>query len=290
MNKEINPRSNRRLRKRQKRFKVFLIIFLVLLLIAGFFWMFFFTPVLAIKNISLSGIKDISQEEITSRIDNYLEVQSLKLFPGFVVNFMKTKGYLKSMFDNLNKKNFVLLSRSGLVKELTKAYPELRQVKINFSLSSKTLSVDASGREISLIWCNSDDTKCAYLDQQGIAFEMAPEISGFLTIKVSDMNNEEISLGKEIMTENSVLFVEQTQGLLKGQNIEIAKIEVNGLKPSSFKFYTQKGWYLLTSSSIGPNKIIEVMKILLEKEIKDNADNLEYIDLRYPERAIYKLK
>lgn len=285
-----SPGFNRKLRKRQRRVKKTFVIWFLALIILGLFWVLFFSQLFSITGVSLIGFNGVSKEEAAVKVDSYLESQSLKFFPGFIINGIKNVGFLRPVYSHLNKKNYILLSKVGLEHFLEQSYPILNQVKINLNYFSRVLTVSVFERNTSLIWCRLDNKSCFFLDANGIAFQEATEIADSVTTKVLDINNSDITLNQTLMSKASIDFLDKLLNELKGLNLEITSLEAPGPSPSYFKVYTKDNWYILVSFSTEPTQIVKILKLLLAKELKNNVNSLEYIDLRYPERAIYKTK
>lgn len=73
---------------------------------------------------------------------------------------------------------------------------------------------------------------------------------------------------------------------------KIIKIQEINLSESSSTVaaLTSEGWRIIFENSSSPEKLALLLFNILDKEIKDQRQNLDYIDLRLENRAYYKLK
>jgi len=278
-----NPVTDRRRRKRMKRLKIALFLGLgITILIAGI-WLFFFSPFFEIQAVRYEGLTTIPESEFQPLVNSFIESQSLKFLPPFLRQ--KTSLFYRA----LNKRNWILVSRWPLKQMLVKNYPALKTVEVSKSFINRILVIKFNERQTTFIWCQNEDN-CYYGDQEGIIFEKAPESLGYLTTKIYDEKENDLSLGQAVLNNRTISFIQNLATLLKKEDINISYWLASGPLPSQIKAVTEHQWQIFLNPVSNASQIVDLMKSVLEKEIKNQVNQLEYIDLRYKERIYYKLK
>lgn len=135
-----------------------------------------------------------------------------------------------------------------------------------------------------LIFCS--DT-CFYVDGKGILSESAPRFSEnpLPEIVIDGVSN--IKLGARIMEEAAVKFISVFFSNIKSADAEPARIEATG---NGAKIILKEGWHVLVYFDTSPEEIADNLKLLLDQKIKEKRRELEYIDMRFPNKAFYKFR
>lgn len=142
-----------------------------------------------------------------------------------------------------------------------------------------------------LYWCagipeEAHDRLCYYVNSDGIVVDEAPRLRGNLFPKLYDertttpLYQEREWGGKKILEESLLAFVNQFYqfGQFVVKNDETLEI----------------GWpdamQIKTTLKDDPKKVAENLALILEKEIGDRRDEVDYIDLRFGNRVYYKFR
>lgn len=130
-----------------------------------------------------------------------------------------------------------------------------------------------------LYWCTSSpeagDRPCYYVNREGLIVEGAPQLKGELFPKLYDERE-----GEKHIEERLLAFVNYfyALGQFVVKNDETLEI----------------GWpgamQLKISLKDNPQEVAKNLALILEKEIGDRRDKVDYIDLRFGNRVYYKLK
>ncbi len=270
--KQFKYSRNYKLQKRKSsdfNFRKYKIIFgWVLFLSIILAYILFFSPIFEIKQISVSGNKSITEEEIKDFLNNFLNQKLLAFF---------------------NKNNLFLITSEKFENILIDGFPKISFVKIEKDLAKKTINLEITERNSVGIFCRQE--KCYYIDQNGIVFEKAPTTKGTLILVIKDRSNVPIDFGQKVISKQALSDLVKTRSdLLKQFSIGILNFEIKSSVLKELRAYTSQGWYIVFDWSRNLGEQLEDLKLVLEKKIKENSQNLEYIDLRIKRRAYYRLK
>lgn len=131
-----------------------------------------------------------------------------------------------------------------------------------------------------LYWCagspEAGDRPCYYVNREGLVVEGAPQLKGELFPKLYDEREGE----KRIIEERLLAFVSHFYALGRFVVKNDDTLEI--------------GWpgamQLKVSLKDNPQEAAKNLALILEKEIGDRRDKVDYIDLRFGNRVYYKLK
>lgn len=132
-----------------------------------------------------------------------------------------------------------------------------------------------------LYWCPASllelrrTSPCYYVNQGGEVVAKAPRLEGMLFPKLYDERE-----GEKRIEERLLSFVNQFYQFGRFVVKNDATLEI--------------GWpgatQLKTSLKDNPQEVAKNLALILEKEIGDRRDKVDYIDLRFGNRVYYKLK
>ena len=139
------------------------------------------------------------------------------------------------------------------------------------------------------IVCKGETAECFYIDEQGIAFEQAPQTSGSLVLLIKDYSEREYRLRKEIFEQRIVNFISQVKQGLLGTGLIALDFNILSFPPKDLKVMTSEGWYILFDLERDIKSQLSGLKAALEEKIsEEERKNLEYVDLRIENRIYYK--
>lgn len=201
--------------------------------------------------------------------------------------------------DNINKKflklgNWSLISKSiflanskTITDDILNKIPQIEIVKASKKFPS-TIQLEVKEREPSAVFCNSSEEECFYLDKNGIAFERIwGNAYGDITL-VKNFEDKKISFGETVIEENIIRLILKIKSDLDNKfGIKATKSIISN--PSRLDVYTSENWQIYFSLDSDTDLEVAKMNILLKDEIsKDQRKTLQYIDLRFKDRAYYK--
>ncbi|KKS96309.1 MAG: hypothetical protein A2W71_01830 [Candidatus Nealsonbacteria bacterium RIFCSPLOWO2_02_39_8] len=232
-----------------------------LLLIFFLVWGFFWIPYLRVANIKVEGYQDENSVKIA--LADYLSSRGKFFLPQnnfFLLNIGDVKRILK-------EKGFDL-------QDVSKQIPNTLLIRF---ISMPSL----------FIFCQ-DKSSCFYVNSSGVLGERAPRFSESPLLELAIAEQIFPKIGDQIFSEQQARFLGVFLDSLKNLNLALSKIEISGNK--DIKIFTKEGWHILTSSDLDADRVSQDLQLLISQKIADNRSRLEYIDMRFPNKAFYKLK
>lgn len=195
------------------------------------------------------------------------------------------KNYLSSLNAAfLPRNNFFLFSSAEIERLIKDRGFGLADVSKNFP---KTLVVKFEKSRPWLIFCSSEKN-CYYLDERGILSEASPQFSENPIPQIEGVDAPNAKLGDRILSYEDAIFVRAWFQNLKKLEAEPANILLE--KGNNLKIFLKEGWFIYVSKKLSTEKNFYDLKLLFDKKIKDRRPELEYIDLRFENKAFYKLR
>lgn len=219
-------------------------------------WGFFWIPYFRITNIVADDY--VSGSELERTISPYMA--SLNKF------WLPTNNYFlfepKSVVELLKEKEIGIATAE-------KKFP-------------KTLEVNFPETEPWLIYCAD---KCYYVSPAGFLTDTAPKFSENPLPMVS-AGNEAKSIGDSVLTDAQIKFLKNALARFKNMGITVREVAIG----EEIKFSTKENWNLLIGKDADLSKTFTDLGLLFSQKIKDDRANLEYIDMRFENKAFYKLR
>ncbi|MCH7882846.1 FtsQ-type POTRA domain-containing protein [Patescibacteria group bacterium] len=255
--------SSRSRRPQRSRFlkNIFSLVFVlgVVTLVIGII-----TPrIIVPREVNIRGIENLKKEELESSV----------------------KEFLKTPFFFSSKK---------LIASLKTSFPRIAEVDVRRNFFQKTLHLEVQERKPWALWCpetepNKIETTCFYIDNSGIVFQKAPVFFGDLILKIFDERDMMVKMGKPFLETEYVInlqnFIVRLNDTYKTRTIEI-KITLD----LAFWLTTTEGWRIVLDSETDIDRALENLDIFLTSVIKDQIENLDYLDLRFKNKGFYKLR
>ena len=192
----------------------------------------------------------------------------------------------------LPKKNIFLFSPSDAEQVLREQGVGISKIKKRYP---NTILIEFESTEPKFIFC--PDVFCYYINQNGILSERAPIFSDNpLPLLVTPHKNP--VLGDQIISKRAGNFLTIFQKSIALLHIAAVKIEMeqSGENTTDSINITVRGesdrahtWQLFVSEQSDPEKLAGDLGLLIREKIKDTMGKLEYIDLRFPDKAFFKL-
>ncbi len=232
-------------------------MFVLLFLLAGSAGLLYI-PKFRIQKIPVSGNETLGAQEIISGVSDSL------------------KGF---RFVILPRDNILILAKEEISNSLLSAFPRVKNVSLDRNFPD-SLAVTIIERRPAALFCNGED--CRFIDEDGFIFDEAASFSGNVYVKFYSEIGE-----AEIGTINNFKRIMDFANLVLEENIKITDIVLaeEGLR----KFFTSDGWHILLNENDNIQAAFENLKLTLG-QIKENRQNLEYIDLRFGNKVYYKFK
>lgn len=257
--------------KRRRRLKKYFRIFLIIVLIGGLVYLVFFSDFSTIKTIEVRGQDEEKNIEIKSYLDNYLSTKNYGVF-----KYLTTKNYLV----------FSLL-KNEISQNLFSNYYYLANFDFDFDFKNQKIVLNIFLKEPVATVCSLNN--CFYLDSLGKIMEETTK-SQKIGILIEDQSTTTFKIADNYLTSNelSILneFFKKTELMIKPNYVELNDASKAG---KYAKIITADGYYVLISFNLPVEFSYSVLESLSTKQIID-FENLEYLDLRFNDKAFYKLK
>lgn len=263
-----------RRRRQALLIKVSLFVFLFAIFLFGLSYLSRY-PKFVIQEIEIRGAKAISKEHLETLAEE------------------KISGNYAFIFS---KKNILIYPKGSLEKALLDKFKRIQ--KLSVERLGQKLIIDVEERQGEYLLCGSEDS-CYFMDSVGFVFDKAPNFSGSVYFKIYTdaffTQGEEI-IGRKFLEEEKLLgifvFRDRISQIIQIDSLEAPEsgeykfnlaIGGNTLKP--YIFFRKEGDF---------NKLFENLTLALETEPLlsefQNKANLEYLDLRYNNKVLYKFK
>lgn len=223
-------------------------------------WSFFWLPFFRIKEI-----------EVNDPLVNKKEIEDKLAFSLFSISrfFLPQNNFF--LFPSKIAEEAIF--RSGLgVADIEKKFPN-------------KISVDFKEIKPKFLYCAAKD--CFYIDKNGVPYETAPFFSDspLPVLEFLETSKKILKLGEEFLSKDEANFLIDFGKEIKRLNLSIKKIVVE----KDIKLIMNEEWQLTIILGKKDYKdIVEKLSLLFERKIKDRS-KLEYIDMRFPNKAFYKL-
>lgn len=264
---------NKKETKRKLKLRLFFAGGLFFCLILGLVYFLIFSPYFKIKNITIKGTEKISQDEILNLTNQVLSGSYLKIIP----------------------QNSLISFPAQKLKELLKEkIPSIKEVKITKKMPTVptqpfSLTMEIRERERAIVYCG--EMKCFYLDEDGFAFEEAPEIYGGLSLTLKDNSKREVKIKEIAINKDLVSFLSQVKELLeKSLSLSLLNFQIDFYPSRDLTAITSEGWQIFFNPTGDSKAQVQSLEMVLEEKIKEQRNQLEYIDLRMANRIYYKLR
>jgi hypothetical protein len=198
----------------------------------------------------------------------------------------------------ISKKNFIFLPRSVISAKIEQELSvESAFVRIGDDIT--TAEIEIIEYKPHALWCSDFSeyggrTDCYFVNESGLAFNMAPEFVAedliYLGRPLSEQETSEGILGLQYVDPKLFDNFMTTIDLIKKVNILVKSISTEDME--TFVLQTKAGPELYIDHHDAPLDVVNNLKTTLEQEsIHENQfKNLQYIDLRFEGKVYYKVR
>lgn len=260
--------SSRKLRRR----RFFRSIFLSLGLLIGstaLVVIFFSLSYFRVSTIVFSGNRTLPTAELRQEVTRELASRYILVIP---------------------RNNLIVLRTEKLVAALLNAFPRIEYAEARKDYPN-TIMFILKERNINTVWCrNAQEPRCAFVGQDGMLFEEAPIFEGRVLLKIADERTQnDYRIGESILPPSAMRVLETFRELLARRvNAHLHTIRIKD--DDVIELRVLEGWYAIVNIDSEPNEAVENLSIVFAKNLKDQREKLEYIDLRFGNKLYYKLK
>ncbi len=239
-----------------------------------------------------------------------LQIQSVVVRGNYIVSADDVKKSVQTILDQkyawiIPKSNVLVYPNAKLRAEIAKQFPRFDSVHLHRE-NWGTLVIDVEERKSVYLWCDAlpsqKDTQnqnCYYVDDRGYIFSRSPSFTGnvyFIFYGTYTWGANESPIGKKLFSDE---YFKHVIRFKEG-------IASHGIIPYGFVMYstTVSGFLLSPKFDDGIQKIVfttsQDLSVLyenlllaltsadLQKQLREEFDSLQYLDLRYDKKVYYK--
>ena len=192
---------------------------------------------------------------------------------------------------------FLAVSEGMIASQLLNRFPRLDAVDVEVSFNH--LEVILRERELFGVMCRGAVQEgsqnliaappCAYVDTKGIAYEEAPQSSGRLLLVI--IRDEALPpVPSRVLDEHTLAVMTSILQRAGDQGIGISGFSLLARVPSEIRARAKEGFIITLMKEDDMASAFQVIKTVLDKEIKERRDELDYIDARFGNKVFYKFK
>jgi cell division septal protein FtsQ len=266
------PKEIRRgpLRKRKSRGKIKFLLFLFIFLImsSGLIYLFGFSGVFKIKDITITNRTQIPDQDLINIVKVHLA---------------------KDYWLFLPRNSWPLVNKWAISQEILSKYPQAKKANIKIQLPKMSLAATIEPRVPVVLWCNETQEKCFLADDEGIIFQAASKekTDNELPLIISKINNSNDDLGKKVYSAEDIRQIIRISQNLK-EDLKISPENFTADDTSFLVVNTKEGWEIYFDLDSNLDISLMKLKALLDQELPiSKRQGLQYVDLRFT-KVYYK--
>ena len=251
------------LKEKKSIFKrpIFWIVVLFLIIIFLFLYLFLFFSKIQITSVIISGNSSVQSRDIENIVWNNIN-----------------KNISKSIF----------LTRPKIITEnILNVFPEIESAKVSVKFP-ETINLEIKERVPFAVFCQTNNEKCFNIDENGIIFNILDKIPYNFSVIRQLTEDKEFFGGEKVIEKNVVDIIYKIIKNLK-DNFQIDVKTAMISTPLRLNIETSENWQIYFNLDSETDLQIAKMNLLLKNEISSSSrKTLQYIDLRFKDRAYYK--
>lgn len=157
-----------------------------------------------------------------------------------------------------------------------------------------SMAVVLTKRKLFGVYCNDLQTPvnptCAYLDETGFLYDLAPTASGSLLLRMHT-DSQTVATGTQVFDRALMQrLTELKNGVARTINANVLGFERTSRSPGDLRMQAAEGFSLIVKEDDDIAALLKVLRTVMANEIKDRRSRLDYIDLRFGNKVFFKLK
>lgn len=227
-------------------------------------------PYFQVAEIEVHGTETIADSELRAFVKDSLSGDRWKLLP---------------------RSNILFVSPRTLESLIKTLYPEVRSAKVEKRFP-RTVLVTLEERSIWAVYCgtNAEALSCFFLDKEGVLFREAPLVEGSLILSF----HSELSpppLGTLVFDASEVLQFQQISTAFDVHaGVPIVSFSFKRNAPKDVWVRTKEGFSIIIAKDAHPDETAGIVKAVLEKEVREKRNRLDYLDARFGNKVFVKYK
>ena len=250
-------------------FKTVAIIAGTVFVVAGLIYVFFFSRLFDVREVSFNGLDTINSSVLQGKINEQLDQKIFKFLP--------------------RRNNILSVDTDTIEERFSSAYPVFKSVTVKKKLPHG-LDLNFIERKPSGIWCFKDGdsvalaVSCSYFDEDRVLWGESSKTSGFIFLTIEDQREKDT---RQIDDD----FFGPIMEVAKSRAGEIRSIIIPDKSFGEFHVFTSN-YYIIFTTEFDIKNQLDVLRIFLDDKEKDpppiGGFHPQYIDLRIDGRVYYK--
>lgn len=221
---------------------------------------------------------------------NIFTVQAITVEDARPQTETQVRQVIEEQLKSIPRRNIFFLQTDSLAGSITSAVPQVRTVHVVSQLPGTIKAIVQEKTPVLLLLSNGH---YYLIDEHGIAYEEA-QLDTLPSIVLPMIKNSDaaaqVTLGVPMVSESFVNFVQTlNQKLPTVIPHKIVSISIPSLSAREVTFALENNWQIRFDVTRDPVNQLKILNQLLQGTITpDEQKNLQYIDLRIPDRVYYK--
>ncbi len=258
----------------RRTWKQWLFILAVILFMGGVIYIFVCSTFVEVNKLDVQGANRVDEDEISDIINDVVSG-----------NFIACS----------KKNNYFFINKEGIREQILQD-KRIKDVVVQKEFPN-TIHTNITEYGTVAVWCLGGIQGNCFVLEDGIAVS-AVNLSDDVVVQnkhfvIVDEVREEINIEDRIIASELLNKIEKLgEELIYVLNIVIEQpyiIESQG--SHEIRFVTDEGWHIVVDLKQGVDEILDIAKLFNKKvELPSHRSDLEYIDMRFPEKIFYKMK
>jgi len=187
----------------------------------------------------------------------------------------------------IHRDNFIFFPWKKIKIELTEEFPRIKEINIE-PINLRKIEISISEREGNFLACKTE-SECFFVDDAGFVYAPSPYLFGNIFFRFFSSSFE---LGQFLLSSEEFNEIVSFKEKLDFLELETNWIVIN---EENFELYFPNQAKIIVNRNDDFKLIINNLESALASEplktkLKDEFEKLEYLDLRFDNRVVYKFK
>ncbi len=295
---ELPTRPRRRRKKKKVRIRLRLLIVPTgcILLVVGLL-VVVHAERFRIDALDVSGTEAIHPDEVRAVVREVLAEPHALVVPGDFIPFVNNEEIIRRLQERFPRIRSIEVARpSGRTLVITVEERTLFAILCAGGMADETVGTASSTPLIAALpppLATNDETpsrSCVYIDREGFAYSVAPQLVGSLITKITT-DGMEIPIGKLTLEKRTIdrmaLLADRLPAVI-GEPVTDFSFFMS--VPSEVRARAADGFRMIFKRDDDAERALAVLARILRDEIKDRRKAVDYIDLRFGNKVFYKFK
>lgn len=271
------------------------ILVLLFLILAGFLWwglyILLHLSAVQITSIEISGTEALSENIIQSRFESLIAGDRWHLVPRRNIFFIST-----ASLENKLKQSIPTIAEVHIKKKFPRALDVVireRELWAIYCAGKYAVEIVSTSTLVAASSAESDFSNCYMLDRDGILYQPAPSVEGSLLLQVrsDEFPSSDDLLGAKSLDPgliaNLALLAGEARAVL---GFVAVTFELHKNSPKDVWLEAPEHFRIVLTRDSDYREALGTVKTVLDNQIRDRRNILEYIDARFGTRVYYKLR